>query len=149
MRAIVSGLLVLALYLSVCGGPTSPPEAAAGTMPPPPQEALIRRAAMEVKTAVVMAIVYLNDHGKHPASLRVLREGGYANLPDKDPWGNDYVVSPTMSQETPFGEPGDQDVYVFSKGPSGAGEYPVPFRRVTGPNGSIGFSILHGEWGIE
>jgi hypothetical protein len=147
--AVVIGILVVAQGLPGSAAQTSPPPKVTGGVPSPPQAELRRRAALEVRTAVAMAMVYLNDHAKHPASLRVLREGGYANVPDKDPWGNDYVVSPTMSQEQPFGGTVNQEIYVFSPGPTGRGEYPVPFRRVTGANGSIGFSSLHGEWGID
>jgi hypothetical protein len=101
------------------------------------------RAASDTKTAVTQAIVYAQDKGVYPTSLRVLREAGYANLPDMDPWGNDYVLSPVLTGGNRR-QTGD-DVFVYSKGPKGTGTYSIPstpgaFISDTGKNGSVGYS---------
>ena len=142
-------LLVVGLCLAACGMTLAPSGRVLAGEAAPPSAGLIRRAALETRTAVAMALVYLNDRGKFPASLRVLREAGYADLADTDPWGNTYVVSRAMEQEESVGASPDQEVYVYSRGPTGRGEYPSPFRPATGPGGSIGFSSRYGAWGIE
>ena len=43
------------------------------------------RAAGETETAVTQATRYARDKNAYPASLKVLRESGYANVPDQDP----------------------------------------------------------------
>ena len=55
-------------------------------------------AAGDTKTAVTQAIVYANDNGVYPTSMKVLREEGYAPVRDKDSWGNDYVLSPLLTE---------------------------------------------------
>lgn len=71
-----------------------------------------------------------------------------AAIPDKDPWkdpwGNDYVLSPVLTEgRTP--QAGD-DVYIYRRGPKGTGVYPEPFTHSTGPEGAIGYSSLHGTF---
>lgn len=102
------------------------------------------RAAADAKAAVTQAIKYGQDKGVYPTRLTVLREEGYANVPDKDPWGNDYVLSPVLTRGSTPGE-GD-NVYVFSKGPKGTGVYPQPFMSKTGLHGPVGYSSVHGSW---
>lgn len=101
-------------------------------------------AASDAKTAVVQATVYANDKGVYPTGMKVLRESGYANVPDKDPWGNDWVLSPVLTQGSKPRE-GDE-VYVYSKGPKGTGTYPTPFTSDTGRDGSVGYSSVYGSW---
>ncbi len=104
------------------------------------------RVARDTKTAVTQAMVYANDKGVYPTSIRVLAVEGYmAAIPDKDPWGNDYVLSPVLTQGS---EPKEGDnIYVYSKGPKGTGVYPRPFASDTGEDGSIGYSSQHAFWG--
>ncbi len=105
------------------------------------------RVAGETKTAVTQAMVYAGDYGVYPTSIKVLREGEirYCACPDKDPWGNDYVLSPLLTQgRTP--REGD-DVHVYSRGPKGTGVYPSPFTSDTGPDGAIGYSSADGTFG--
>lgn len=102
------------------------------------------RAAWDTKTAVLQAIVYANDKGAYPTSLKVLRESGYANIPDRDPWANPYMLSPVFTQGSAPRE--DDDLYVYSKGRAGTGMYPSPFAASTGEVGSIGYSSLYGSW---
>ncbi len=104
-------------------------------------------AASDAKTAVTQAIVYASDNGVYPTSIKVLREGEivYCACPYTDRWGNDYVLSPVLTQGS---EPKEGDnVYVFSRGPKGTGVYPRPFTSDTGPDGSVGYSSVHGRWG--
>ncbi len=104
-------------------------------------------AASDAKTAVTQAIVYASDNGVYPTSIKVLREGEivYCACPYTDRWGNDYVLSPVLTQGS---EPKEGDnVYVYSRGPKGTGVYPRPFTSDTGPDGSVGYSSVHGRWG--
>jgi hypothetical protein len=101
-------------------------------------------ASSHTKTAVTQAIVYSSDKGAYPTSLRVLRDSGYANLLDADPWYNPYVLAPVL---TSGAKPRDgDDVYIYSKGPKGTGTYPRPFTLNTGEDGSVGYSSLYGAW---
>ena len=93
---------------------------------------------------MTQAIVYAKDKGVYPTSLAVLREEGYAALSETDPWGNDYVLSPLLTQGSTPRE-GD-NVYVFSKGREGTGVYPQPFTGETGEGGSVGYSSVGGSW---
>ena len=69
----------------------------------------------------------------------------YYNIPDKDPWGNDYVLAPVLTEgRTPT--EGD-NVYVYSRGPKGTGVYPQPFTHNTGEDGPIGYSSVDGRFG--
>jgi hypothetical protein len=102
------------------------------------------RAATDAKTAVTQAIVYAGDKGVYPRSIRELCDAGYANIPDKDPWRNDWVFSPVLSQgRKPMA--GDH-VYVFSKGSRGIGRFPKPFTSDPGEGGAIGYSSIYGSW---
>lgn len=103
------------------------------------------RIAGETKHAVTQAIVYAKDKGVYPTSITVLREEDYTALSDKDPWGNEWVLSPVLTRG---GIPREGDnVYVFSTGPKGTGLYPEPFTHDTGEDGSIGYSSVHESWG--
>ncbi len=108
---------------------------------PAQRRARYSRAAGDTKTAVTQTIVYAKDHGVYPTSLEVLVEEGYAALSDKDPWGNDYVLSPVLTEgRTPT--EGD-NVYVYSRGPKGTGVYPD--AKDSG-DGSVGYSSVDGSW---
>ncbi|MEE9138200.1 MAG: hypothetical protein V3V07_06605 [candidate division NC10 bacterium] len=106
-------------------------------------------AASDAKIAVTEAIVYASDNGVYPTSIKVLREGEivYCPCPDKDPWGNDYVLPPVLTEgRTP--REGD-NVYVYSRGPKGTGVYPQPFTHDTGEDGSVGYSSVDGEFHFQ
>jgi type II secretory pathway pseudopilin PulG len=106
-------------------------------------------AASDAKTAVTVAIEYASDNGVYPTSINALREGEivYCACPVKDRWGNDWVLSPVLTEgRTP--REGD-NVYVFSKGPKGTGVYPQPFTHDTGEDGAIGYSSVNGEFGFQ
>ncbi len=110
-----------------------------------PTFAKYSRATGDARAVVTQAIIYANDHGVYPTSIKVLVDEGYGSLPDKDPWGNAWVLAPVLTEgRTP--REGD-NVYVFSKGPIGAGRYPRPFTSDTGPNGAVGSSSIDGCFG--
>jgi hypothetical protein len=112
----------------------------------PPRDPFIlyRRAVSETKTAVTQAITYANDKGVYPRSMKVLRDEGYANIDDKDPWGRDWVHSPVLTQgKNPVA---NDEVYVYSRGRQGTGTYPRPFTDLASARGSIGYSSIYGEW---
>ena len=102
------------------------------------------RAASDTKTATSQAVIYSGDWGKYPASLDALRTGGYATVGNIDPWSQDYVLSPLLNG-TSMPAVSD-DLYIFSKGASMSGTYPVPFVVDTGVGGSVGFSSVYGSW---
>jgi len=102
------------------------------------------RAASDTKTAVTQVVVYEYDNGVYPTSLKVLRDAGYANVLDTDPWSQPYVLAPVL---TSGAKPRDgDDVYIHSKGPKGTGTYPRPFISNTGENGSVGYSSVYGSF---
>ncbi|MFN3476469.1 MAG: type II secretion system protein [Candidatus Methylomirabilales bacterium] len=102
------------------------------------------RAAADTKQATTQAITYSNDKGVYPTSIQVLRENGYTNVSSDDPWGNAYQLSPVLTSGSPPAI--TDDVYIYSKGASGTGTYPVPFTANTGLAGSVGYSSVYGSW---
>jgi len=102
------------------------------------------RAAADTRVATSQAILYGFEHSKYPQTLAVLREGGYANVGDIDPWNKAYVLSPPLVGGLAPGA--NDDAYVFSAGASTAGTYPAPFVVNTGPGGSVGYSSVYGAW---
>lgn len=102
------------------------------------------RAAADTRQAASQAIVYSSNFNQYPGTLAGLRNSGYGNVPDNDPWGNAYVLSPALTGGAAPGT--DDDVYVYSEGASGTGTFPSPFTTDTGPNGSVGYSSVYGAW---
>jgi general secretion pathway protein G len=108
------------------------------------RKARYSRTAADSKTLTTQAIVYGNDKSTYPTSIAILRSGGYVNIADFDAWGTLYQLSPTMLSGSKTGS-GD-DVYMYSKGASATGTYPVPFTSATGDGGSVGYSSVYGSW---
>jgi general secretion pathway protein G len=102
------------------------------------------RAASDTKTAVTQGIVYANDKGFYPPTLGALRNGGYANVMDQDPWNTPYVVAAVLAAGGAAG--GNDDLYIYSRGGSTTGTYPTPFVASTGMGGSVGYSSIYGSW---
>jgi prepilin-type N-terminal cleavage/methylation domain-containing protein len=102
------------------------------------------RAAADTRSAVTQAIVYATDRNVYPSNIKMIRDAGLTNIDDTDPWGATYVLSPTLSGGVLPGYA--DDVYIYSKGASIAGAYPVPFVSNTGPGGSVGYSSVYGSW---
>jgi prepilin-type N-terminal cleavage/methylation domain-containing protein len=102
------------------------------------------RAASDTKVSLTQAIVYANDRGTYPPSIATLRNGGYANVADQDPWNRGYELSPPLvAQQIPAVS---DDLYIYSKGIGGTGSYPNPFVNDTGSAGSVGYSSVYGSW---
>jgi general secretion pathway protein G len=108
------------------------------------RKARYSRAASDSKTLVTQAIVYGNDRNAYPTTVAALRVGGYTNVPDEDTWGVPWQLSPTLLSGAPTGA--YDDVYLYSKGASATGVYPVPFVSDTGLSGSVGYSSVYGSW---
>jgi len=102
------------------------------------------RAAADAKTATTSAVTYVLDKNVYPTSLAVLRANGYGSVGDLDPWKIPHELSPALLGGGPALS--GQDIYVFSKGASGAGVYPDPFVVYSGPGGSVGYSSIYGAW---
>jgi len=90
---------------------------------------------------VTQTIVYAKDHGVYPTSLEVLVEEGYMSAIPRDPWENDWVLSPVLTEGRKPQE-GD-NVYVYSRGAEGTGVYP---DSEEGGDGSVGYSSVDGSW---
>lgn len=101
------------------------------------------RAASDTKTALTQAIVYANDKGGYPTSLKILRDSGYANVLDTDPWGNPYLLSPQLRQGAKPNA--TDDIYIYSRGPRGTGQYHQRFPN-TGNDGAVGYSSIYGSF---
>jgi len=108
------------------------------------RKARYSRSASDSKTLATQAIVYGNDRNKFPTSVAVLRIGGYTNVADVDSWGTPWQVSPSLLSGQAAGT--SDDVYLYSKGASATGVYPVPFVSDTGLDGSVGYSSVYGSW---
>ena len=102
------------------------------------------RAAADAKTAVNQAIVHATDKNVYPTNIKMIRDAGLTNVSDTDPWGVAYVLSPTLAGGRSPGYA--DDVYIYSKGASVTGTYPVPFVTNTGNGGSVGYSSVYGSW---
>jgi prepilin-type N-terminal cleavage/methylation domain-containing protein len=104
------------------------------------------RAASDTKTATTQGIVYSNDRNQNPGNMAALRNGGYANVSDVDPWGNPWVYSPSFADS---GTPANQgEMGVCSKGPVNTGDctFPMTGPGVSKTDGSVGYSSSYGSW---
>lgn len=108
------------------------------------RKARYSRAASDSKTLVTQAILYDNDRGVYPTSVAVMRSDGYVNMADVDPWSLPWQLSAALISGAPSRQ--TDDVYLYSKGATASGVYPVPFVSFTGENGSVGFSSIYGSW---
>jgi len=108
------------------------------------RKARYSRAASDSKTLVTQAILYGNDRGAYPTSVAAMRNDGYTNIADVDPWSAPWQLSPVLISGAPSRQL--DDVYVYSKGARASGVYPVPFVPSTGDGGSVGYSSVYGSW---
>ncbi len=107
------------------------------------------RSAADTKTAVTQSIVYQNDKGWYPGTIANLRTTGYANVTDKDPWGNGWqwtTLFGTNSLPLPAGE-----VHVCSEGATGASTDCDTADLTATPaagalDGGVGYSATYGGW---
>ena len=109
------------------------------------------RVASDTKTAVTQAIVYSNDKNKNPGTMQELRDAGYANIGDADPWAGAWSYSAAFtSTATPAAQ---GEMAVCSKGPKATGaDCPATnFVPLTGvpaetTDGGVGYSSVYGSW---
>ena len=104
------------------------------------------RAASDTKTAVTQAIVYSNDKKQNPGNMKALRDGGYANITDNDPWSRAGPTRPPLRTR----HPSDQgEMGVCSPGPAAAVTcpgWPLTGQAPEVANGSVGYSSVYGSW---
>ncbi len=107
------------------------------------------RAATDTRTAVSQAVVYQNDRNAYPGTIATLRDHGYANITDNDPWSNLYVVSNLFADTTSVPTAGTE-IHVCSKGITGAAADCTPSDLVAIPpsvrDGGVGYSASYGSW---
>jgi prepilin-type N-terminal cleavage/methylation domain-containing protein len=110
------------------------------------------RAAADTKTAVTQAILWENDKNNNPGNMAALRNGGYANVPDTDPWNRAWSYSSAFASTV---TPADQgELGVCSFGPVNAltgQDCPASGWALTGTpiplvNGGVGYSSEYGSW---
>ncbi len=107
------------------------------------------RAASDTKTATTQTVVYGNDKNLYPKTVKVLRDSGYANVPDLDPWANSYEMSDAVKTGA---VPGVADVWWCSPGPTTAvGPCPAATTSFsgtpdTGVDGYVGYSTIYGGY---
>jgi hypothetical protein len=79
------------------------------------------------------------------APLGVLRNNGYANISDNDPWNHGYQFAAIL---TDGGAPGQtDDVYIFSKGAGGSGSYTPPYTGAPlASSHEVGYSSVYGSF---
>jgi len=105
------------------------------------------RAASDTKTATTQAIVYSNDKNQNPGNMKALRDGGYANVNDLDPWGRGWSYSTAFADTATPATTGEMGV--CSPGPDAA--VTCPGWPLTGQvpevaNGTVGYSSVYGSW---
>jgi hypothetical protein len=104
------------------------------------------QAAADSKTAVTQGIIYSNEKNANPGSLKALRDSGYANVADTDPWGSPWVASAAFADS---GSPANQgEMGLCSRGPRLTGDctFPMTGPGVSQPDGSVGYSSIYGAW---
>ena len=111
------------------------------------KKAKYARAASDTKTAVTQGIVYSNDKNANPGNMKALRDGGYANIADADPWGRNWDYSPAFaSTATPAA---NGEMGVCSAGPVAATTcpgWPLTGTPAEVVDGTVGYSSVHGSW---
>jgi prepilin-type N-terminal cleavage/methylation domain-containing protein len=103
------------------------------------------RAASDSKTAVTQAIVFANDKNQNPGNVAALRNGGYANINDNDPWGRAWNYSAAFADVNTPANSGE--ISICSNGPSATGSCAFPITTPdTGSEGSVGYSSIYGSF---
>ncbi len=107
------------------------------------RKAKYSRAAADTKTATTQAIVYGNDKNAYPQTLTVLRNSGYANVLDADPWNIAYVLATPLANQAAPGQ--NDDIFIYSKGAGLVRAY-TPGTSSTGSGGAVGYSSVYGNF---
>ena len=106
------------------------------------------RAAADSKTAVTQGIVYSNDKQVNPGNMANLRNGGYANIADNDPWGiHPWNYSAAFADST-TAPANTGEMGVCSQGPGTAACPAWPLSGVPAEvvDGTTGYSNVYGSW---
>ncbi len=112
------------------------------------RKAKYSRAASDTKTAVTSTLVYVNDKNYYPGPtpLAVLRNNGYANISDNDPWGKSYLFATIVSTANSVPSLND-DAWILSQGASGTGTYTPPYTGAALASGAeVGYSSVYGSF---
>ena len=105
------------------------------------------RSASDTKTAVTQGIVYSNDKNANPGNMQALRDGGYANIADADPWGRLWNYSPAFASTATPATNGEMGV--CSQGPVAATVcpgFPLTGAPAEVTDGTVGYSSVYGSW---
>jgi prepilin-type N-terminal cleavage/methylation domain-containing protein len=108
------------------------------------------RAASDTKTATTQGIVYSNDKNANPGSMKALRDSGYANINDADPWAGAWSYSSAFkSTATPASQ---GEMGVCSEGPTAASSdcpgdgWNLTAQATEQTDGGVGYSSVYGSW---
>ena len=109
------------------------------------------RAASDTKTATTQGIVWSNDKNNNPGNMKALRDGGYANINDNDPWNAVWFYSSAFNSTATPATQGEMGV--CSQGPktNGPPDCAANAWNLTGqPNPvvdeGVGYSSVYGSW---
>ena len=110
------------------------------------------RAASDTKTAVTQAIVYSNDKNQNPGTVNTLRNSGYANINQNDPWDTEWSYSSAFQVTTVPAAQGE--IGVCSKGPKANGadcpnsgwDLSTTGKPPETTDGGVGYSSVYGSW---
>ena len=111
------------------------------------KKAKYARAASDTKTAVTQGIVYSNDKNANPGNVKALRDGGYANIADADPWGRNWSYSTAFADTTTPAAQGEMGL--CSGGPVAATAcpgWPLTGTPASITDGTVGYSSVYGSW---
>jgi len=110
------------------------------------------RAASDTKTGVTQAIVWSNDKNNNPGNMAALRNGGYANVPDNDPWNGAWSYSSAFASTATPAAQGEIGVCSFGPVNASTGEdcpgtgWAMTGTPISTVNGGVGYSSVYGSW---
>jgi prepilin-type N-terminal cleavage/methylation domain-containing protein len=106
------------------------------------------RTASDTKTAVTQGIVWSNDKNNNPGNMKALRDGGYANISDNDPWNGGWVYSSAFASIATPATQGEMGVCSLgpTAGPPGVCAFPLTDVPAAVIDGSVGYSSVYGSW---
>ena len=110
------------------------------------QRAKYVQAACDSKTAVIQGIVYANERSRNPGTIQTLRDSGYVNVGDTDPWSRPWVYSPVFADTGTPARQGEMGVCSLGPRHTGVCAFPLLGPVVAEPGGSVGYSSLYGAW---
>jgi prepilin-type N-terminal cleavage/methylation domain-containing protein len=104
------------------------------------------RTASDTKTAVTQGIVYSNDKNANPGTMKTLRDSGYANIADLDPWGTAWDYSPAFADTATPANQGAMEL--CSRGPKAVACPAMPLTNTVPEvtDGTVGYSSVYGSW---